>query len=60
MTLEEAIMILQKDAVNPELTDPEELEKAEQLGIEALTWLKNHRKLLGYRSIDLLPGETKE
>ena len=60
MTLDEAIRLLNLDIESAYSTPPADLDKAEQLGIEAMKQIKSFRDtgIAGY--IPPLPGETED
>ena len=60
MTLEEAIKILHSCKLRNFTGTLDRLEKAHQLGIEALKRCKEARKKAYFTSRSPLPGETKE
>jgi len=60
MKLEEAIALLQKDIDNPGSVDIMDVNKAEELGIEALKRIQYQHKYDKFRSFPPLAGETKE
>lgn len=60
MTLQEAIKLIQKDIENPGSVCLEDLNPAQELGIEALKREIHVRTLHKPNPLDLLPGETKE
>ena len=60
MKINEAIKLLQKDIDDPGSVDIIDVNRAEQLGIEALKRLKISRDPSGVPSFTLLPGETEE
>ncbi|MBA7671399.1 hypothetical protein ES703_79557 [subsurface metagenome] len=60
MTIQEAIEILQADIYNPGSISHDELEEAEQLGVEALNFRLRWEQQEGEDDFTLLPGETKE
>jgi len=60
MTIDEAIKTLQSELNHGFRCGYEELDKAQQLGIEALAFIKQHRSVLHTIYTTLLPGETKD
>ena len=60
MKIEEAIRLLQKDLDDPGCVDIMDLNKAQELGIEALKWRQLMELDYGSWCGPLLPGETKE
>ncbi len=59
ITIDEAIKILQLDHDIPGSVAIEEVNEAEQLGIEALTAWRQYRSKKAPANLYLLPGETK-
>lgn len=60
MTLQEAIKLLKQDLDDPGSVDILDLNKAQELGIEALKEIKAARAYSLNWVNDLLPSETKE
>jgi len=60
MKLAEAIEIKQRTGDDFLSTDPDDLDEADRLSIEALKRIKEDRHFSGIRSTKLLPGETEE
>lgn len=59
MTIDQAIELLRRDIDNPGSADIQDLNEAEQLGIEALKRVKDAREVGGYGSWYFLKGETE-
>ena len=59
MTIDEAIRLLNLDIESAYSTPPVDLDKAEQLGIEALKREQYYRRLNSPLSSTKLPSETK-
>ena len=60
ITIDEAIRLLQGDIDDPGSVAIEDVNKAEELGIEALKVRQAFIEKYGYENYILLPGETKE
>jgi len=60
MTIDEAIEIKQRTGQAFLNTDPDDIDKADRLGIEALKREMRRRSLRYGEAITLLPGETEE
>lgn len=60
MNIHKAIELLQKDLDDPGCVDILDLNKAQELGIEALKWRKLMKKDYGSWCGPLLPGETED
>jgi len=60
MTIDEAIEIKQRTGDAFLNTDPEDLEEADKLSIEALKRIKSERAAASRLLFQELPGETKE
>ena len=60
MTIDEAILLLQRDIDNPGSVYIEDLNTAGQLGIEALRQIKQIRAYAKELYLPLLPGETTD
>ena len=60
MTIDEAIEIKQRTGDAFLNTDPEDLEEADMLSIEALKAINDIRQKHPTYTISLLPGETKD
>ena len=61
MKIDQAIVIKERTGEEFLQTDPDELDEAERLSIEALKRLQEQRSGTGFLDeFDLLPGETKD
>lgn len=60
MTLEKAIELLQLDLDDPGSVPIEDLNQAQELGIEALKAIQLSRTVYTFEIYELLPGETEE
>ncbi len=60
ITIDEAIRLKQLTGDEFLQADPDELEEAEQLSIEALKRERTHREGLRLTKPELLPGETED
>ncbi len=60
MTIDEAIKIKELEGDEFLRADPDEIDEADRLSIEALRRVKNNRLLSPTHTINLLPGETKD
>ncbi|MBA7661241.1 hypothetical protein ES703_69256 [subsurface metagenome] len=60
MTLDEAIEIKGRTGEEFLHTDPDEIDEADRLSIEALKRLKSVRSVVTFPYTALLPGETKD
>lgn len=59
MTIDEAIRIKSLEGEEFLHTDPDDIDEAERLSLEALKWIEAHGKVPGWHKIIILPGETK-
>jgi len=60
MNLEKAIEIKSRTGDEFLHTDPDEIDEAERLSIEALKRIKHDREHPAFVTTELLPGETKD
>lgn len=60
MTIDEAIEIKSREGEEFLHTDPDKIDEADRLSIEALKRVKSLREGYWYKKTMLLPGETEE
>jgi len=60
MTLDKAIEIKARTGDEFLHTDPDEIDEADRLSVEALQFVQHHRSVLYTIYSKLLPGETKD